>query len=43
MGKLYIQTNRIEKAKERLQVLKDCKCKEFKDLEIAIKKNDSKY
>ena len=29
LGELYIKTNRIELAKERLEVLKCCKCEEF--------------
>ena len=32
----------IEKAKERLKVLKDCKCDEFKDLELIIKTRGTK-
>ena len=34
---LYVQTNRIDKANERLKVLKDCNCNEFKELELIIK------
>ena len=37
LGELYVQTNRIEKAKERLAVLKNCNCKEFQELELIIK------
>ena len=29
LGELYVQTNRIELAKERLQVLNGCKCEEY--------------
>ena len=36
---LYIKTNRIELAKERLEVLKDCKCEEFEELKELIEKN----
>ena len=42
LGELYVKTNRIEKAKERLKVLKDCKCDEFKDLELIIKTRGTK-
>ena len=42
LGELYVQTNRIEKAKQRLEVLKDCKCDEFKDLELIIKTRGTK-
>ena len=39
LGELYIKTNRIELAKERLEVLKDCKCEEFEELKELIEKN----
>ena len=39
LGELYIKTNRIELAKERLEVLKDCKCEEFEELKELIDKN----
>tara|TARA_B100000795_G_C22670048_1_gene387579 strand:- start:121 stop:615 length:495 start_codon:yes stop_codon:yes gene_type:complete len=39
LGELYVETNRISMAKERLSVLKDCNCKEFKELEAVIKNN----
>jgi len=42
LGELYVQTNRIDKAKERLEVLKDCNCEEFKDLELIIKTRGTK-
>ena len=42
LGELYIQTNRIDKAKERLAVLKNCNCKEFQELELIIKTRGSK-
>ena len=42
LGELYVQTNRIDKAKERLDVLKNCNCKEFKELELIIKTRGSK-
>jgi len=37
LGELYVQTNRIDKANERLDVLKNCNCEEYKDLELIIK------
>ena len=37
LGELYVQTNRIDKANERLDVLKNCKCEEYKELELIIK------
>ena len=39
LGELYIETNRIELAKERLEVLKGCKCEEFEELKELIEKN----
>ena len=36
LGELYVQTGRIELAKERLQVLKDCKCEEYEELKELI-------
>ena len=39
LGELYIKTNRIELAKERLEVLKNCKCEEFEELKELIEKN----
>ena len=39
LGELYVKTNRIKLAKERLEVLKDCKCEEFKELKELIEKN----
>ena len=37
LGELYVQTNRIDKANERLEVLKGCNCKEYGELELIIK------
>ena len=37
LGELYVQTNRLDKANERLDVLKNCKCQEYKELELIIK------
>ena len=42
LGELYVQTNRMEKAKERLEVLKSCNCKEFGELELIIKTRGTK-
>ena len=42
LGELYVQTNRIEKANERLEVLKNCNCKEYGELELIIKTRGSK-
>ena len=39
LGELYIKTNRVELAKKRLEVLKDCKCEEFEELKELIKNN----
>ncbi len=36
MGELFVVTNRIDKAKERLDVLKDCNCKEYSELKQVI-------
>ncbi len=44
MGELFVVTNRLDKAKERLIVLKDCNCKEYKELKLVIEgKKESKY
>ena len=42
LGELYVQTNRIDKANERLEVLKSCNCKEYSELELIIKTRGSK-
>ena len=42
LGELYVQTDRIEKAKERLEVLKNCNCEEFQELELIIKTRGTK-
>ena len=36
LGELYIQTNRIELAKKRLEVLKNCNCEEYIELKELI-------
>ena len=43
LGELYVQTNRIDKAKERLAVLKNCKCEEYKELDLIIKNKGIKF
>ena len=42
LGELYVQTNRIDKAKERLEVLKNCNCEEYQELELIIKTRGTK-
>ena len=36
LGKLYVETNRIKLAKERLDVLKNCNCQEYEELKAII-------
>ena len=44
LGELYVVTNRIDLAKERLNVLKNCNCEEYIELkEIIEGKKKSKY
>ena len=44
LGELYVVTNRIDLAKERLNILKSCNCKEYEQLkEIIDGKKKSKY
>tara|TARA_Y100001970_G_scaffold247412_1_gene316107 strand:- start:317 stop:805 length:489 start_codon:yes stop_codon:yes gene_type:complete len=44
LGELYVVTNRIELAKERLKILENCNCKEYGDLEAVINgSKTSKY
>ena len=44
LGELYVVTNRIELAKERLAVLKNCNCEEYQELKDIIEgKKKSKY
>ena len=38
LGELYVQTDRIELAKERLQVLYGCNCEEYDELKELIEK-----
>ena len=42
LGELYVQTNRIDKANERLEVLKGCNCEEYSELELIIKTKGAK-
>ena len=39
LGELYIMTNRINLAEERLEVLKKCKCEEYEELKELIESN----
>ena len=44
LGELYVVTNRIDLAKERLNILKSCNCEEYDELkEIIDGKKKSKY
>ena len=44
LGELYVVTNRIDLAKERLEVLKNCSCEEYNELkEIIEGTKKSKY
>ena len=44
LGELYVVTNQIDLAKERLNILKSCNCKEYDELkEIIEGKKKSKY
>ena len=44
LGELYVATNRIELAKERLEILKGCNCEEYQELkEIIDGTKKSKY
>ena len=38
LGELYVNTGRIELAKERLAVLKNCNCEEYSELKEIIEK-----
>jgi len=39
LGELYVKTQRMDLAKERLAVLKDCNCEEYKELAEVINNN----
>ena len=44
LGELYVATDRMDMAKERLEVLKDCNCEEFQELKNIIEgTKKSKY
>ena len=44
LGELYVATNRIDLAKERLEILKGCNCEEYQELkEIIDGTQKSKY
>ena len=44
LGELYVVTDRIDLAKERLSVLKNCNCEEYEELKKIIEgKKQSKY
>ena len=36
LGELYVVTNRLDLAKERLAVLKTCDCEEYEELKAVI-------
>ena len=38
LGELYVKTGRMELAKERLSVLKNCNCEEYAELKEIIEK-----
>ena len=39
LGELYVKSGRTELARERLEVLKGCKCEEFEELKELIENN----
>ena len=39
LGELYVQTNRIDLAKKRLDVLEKCNCEEYEELKTLIENN----
>ena len=41
LGELYLETNRIELAKERLETLRGCDCEEFEELDALIKEKSN--
>ena len=44
LGELYVTTNRIDLAKQRLEILKSCNCEEYNELKQIIKgTKKSKY
>ena len=36
LGELYVLTNRVSLAKERLNILKSCNCEEYQELKDVI-------
>ena len=38
LGELYVQTNRIDLAKKRLQILNGCNCEEYEELKELIER-----
>ena len=42
LGELYVVTDRIDLAKQRLNVLKSCNCEEYSELELIIKNRGTK-
>ena len=38
LGELYVKTGRLELAKDRLAVLKNCNCEEYNELKEIIEK-----
>ena len=43
LGELYVQTGRVELAKERLQILDGCKCEEYEELKELIEGKKDLY
>ena len=43
LGELYVQTGRLELAKERLEVLSGCKCEEYEELKELIEEKKDLY
>ena len=39
LGELYVKTNRLELARERLAILKNCNCEEYTELKEVIENN----
>jgi tetratricopeptide (TPR) repeat protein len=39
LGQLYLETNRLDKAKETLKIIKNCNCEDFYELEALISNN----
>ena len=43
LGELYVKTGRLELAKDRLAVLKNCNCEEYNELKEIIEKELNAY